>query len=77
MQELDVKGPALQAVGARIHVIGQLQRNKAATAVRFAKCVQTVDSLALAERLSRLAVEAERDLDMTRMLDTRRYVKGT
>lgn len=64
MQELDEKGPALVAAGARIHVIGQLQRNKAATAVRFAQCVQSVDSLALAERLSRLSLEAERDLEV-------------
>ena len=64
MQELDAKGEALSAAGARIHVIGQLQRNKAATAVRWADCVQTVDSLALAERLSRLCVEAGRDLDV-------------
>ena len=52
MQELEAKGPALREAGARVHVIGQLQRNKAAIAVRFADCVQTVDSLALAERLS-------------------------
>ena len=64
MQELEAKGPVLAEAGARIHVIGQLQRNKAATAVRYAECVQTVDSLALAERLSRLALEAERDLDV-------------
>ena len=64
MQELEEKGPALLAEGAKIHVIGQLQRNKAATAVRYAQCVQTVDSLALAERLSRLSLEAERDLDV-------------
>jgi pyridoxal phosphate enzyme (YggS family) len=64
MQELAEKGPALEAAGARIHVIGQLQRNKAATAVRYAQCVQTVDSLALAERLSRLCLEAERELDV-------------
>jgi len=64
MQELDVKGPALRASGAKIHVIGQLQRNKAPTAVKWADCVQTVDSLALAERLSRLAVEGSRDLDV-------------
>ena len=63
MQELAEKGPALEAAGARIHVIGQLQRNKAAIAVRYARCVQTVDSLALAERLSRLCLEAERELD--------------
>ncbi len=64
MQELDEKGEALKAAGAQIHVIGQLQRNKAAIAVRWADCVQTVESLALAERLSRLCVEAERDLDV-------------
>ena len=64
MQELEVKGPALREAGARIHVIGQLQRNKAATAVRWADCVQTIDSLALAQRLSRLCVEAGRELDV-------------
>jgi pyridoxal phosphate enzyme (YggS family) len=64
MQELAEKGPTLEAAGARIHVIGQLQRNKAAIAVRYARCVQTVDSLALAERLSRLCLEAERELDV-------------
>jgi len=64
MQELEQKGPALREAGARVHVIGQLQRNKAAIAVRWAECVQTVDSLVLAERLSRLALEAERDLDV-------------
>lgn len=64
MQELAAKGAALSAAGARIHVIGQLQRNKAAIAVEFADCVETVDSLALAERLSRLCVEAGRELDV-------------
>ncbi|MGC4175073.1 YggS family pyridoxal phosphate-dependent enzyme [Demequina sp.] len=64
MQELEEKGPALLGAGARVHVIGQLQRNKAATAIRYAQCVQTVDSLALAERLSRLSLEAERDLEV-------------
>ena len=64
MQELEVKGPALLEAGAKVHVIGQLQRNKAAIAVRYAQCVQTVDSLALAERLSRLALEADRNLDV-------------
>ncbi|WP_062204402.1 YggS family pyridoxal phosphate-dependent enzyme [Demequina salsinemoris] len=64
MQELAVKGPALLEAGAEVHVIGQLQRNKAATAVEFASCVQTVDSLTLAERLSRLASEREKSLDV-------------
>ncbi len=68
MQELAAKGAALRASGARIHVIGQLQRNKAAIAVEFADCVETVDSLALAERLSRLCIEAERELELDVMI---------
>lgn len=64
MQELEDKGEALLAAGAQIHVIGQLQRNKAAIAARWAQCIQSVDSLELAERLSRLALEAERDLEV-------------
>lgn len=64
MQELADKGEALRAAGAQVHVIGQLQRNKAGIAVEYAHCVQTVDSMRLAERLSRLCVEAERELDV-------------
>lgn len=64
MQELAIKGAPLREAGARIHVIGQLQRNKAAVAVEHAECVQTVDSLALAERLSRLCGDAGRNLDV-------------
>ncbi|WP_062517417.1 YggS family pyridoxal phosphate-dependent enzyme [Demequina gelatinilytica] len=64
MQDLEAKGDALRAAGARVHVIGQLQRNKAAVAVRYADCVQTVDHARLAERLSRLCVEAERELEV-------------
>jgi len=64
MQELELKAGALRAAGARIHVIGQVQRNKAQIAVRHADCVQTVDSLPLAERLSRLCIEAARELDV-------------
>ena len=64
MQELAEKGDALRAAGAHVHVIGELQRNKAAIAVEYAECVQTVDSLKLAERLSRLCLAAERELDV-------------
>ncbi len=64
MQELANKGDVLRAAGARVHVIGQLQRNKAGIAVEYADCVQTVDSLRLGERLSRLCVEAGRDMEV-------------
>ena len=64
MQELAIKGPTFVAAGAEIHVIGPLQRNKAAIAVEWARCVQTVDTLALAERLSSLCLEARRSMDV-------------
>lgn len=64
MQELAAKGEVLREMGARVHVIGPLQRNKAAIAVEYAQCVQSVDSLRLAERLSRLCLEGERDLEV-------------
>ena len=62
VQELAVKAPIARAAGVEIHLIGPLQRNKARDAVAWADCVETVDSLALAERLSALASEANRTL---------------
>lgn len=52
VQELVAKGPVLAELGVPAHLIGPLQRNKVVQAVRWAACVQTVDSLALAERLA-------------------------
>ena len=64
VQELVVKAPVARAGGARAHLIGPLQRNKARDAVAWADCVETVDSLALAERLSALASDAGRTLEV-------------
>lgn len=64
MQELEAKGEALAQAGAEIHVIGHVQRNKAAIAARWARCIQSLDSWELAQKLSRLALEAERDLEV-------------
>ncbi len=64
MQELAAKGAAFVAAGAEVHVIGPLQRNKAAVAVEWARCVQTVDSLPLAERLSALCLDTHRAMDV-------------
>jgi hypothetical protein len=44
------------------HLIGHLQTNKAKKAVALFDCVQSVDSLDLAERLDRLAAETGRTL---------------
>ncbi len=64
LQELEAKADAAHDEGAKVHVIGPVQRNKVQLAVKLADCVQTVDSLRLAERLSRLCLEAERTLDV-------------
>jgi len=54
VQEAQAKRAAVGA-GARWHLIGHLQRNKAARAVETFDCIQTVDSAALGAALSRQA----------------------
>jgi pyridoxal phosphate enzyme (YggS family) len=62
VQELVAKGPVFRAAGVEAHLIGPLQRNKARDAVAWAACIESVDSAALAERISGLAREAGRTL---------------
>lgn len=47
-----------------VHMIGRLQSNKVNAVLREVDCVQSVDRLDLAERLSRAAIERERTLDV-------------
>lgn len=54
VQEARDKQPSVTG-RARWHLIGHLQSNKAKDAVRLFDVIQTVDSIALAERLARLA----------------------
>ena len=54
VQEAREKSPDV-AGGARWHLIGHLQSNKAKDAVRLFDVIQTVDSVALAEKLGRAA----------------------
>ncbi len=58
VQEREHKRPALAALeppAAEWHLLGPLQSNKAARALAAFDCIESLDSLALAERLSRLA----------------------
>jgi pyridoxal phosphate enzyme (YggS family) len=55
VQELVAKAAAVR--GARWHLIGPLQSNKARRAVEIADVVQSVDGVAIAERLDRIAAE--------------------
>jgi PLP dependent protein len=61
VQEAQAKRAAV-GDGASWHLIGHLQRNKAARAVEIFDCIQTVDSAALGAALSRSAVAQGRTL---------------
>jgi PLP dependent protein len=58
VQEAEPKVRAL--ANTRWHMVGRLQSNKAARALELFAEIQSVDSLALAERLSRLVVDGRR-----------------
>ena len=61
VQEFEGKAPSVSGLaGARFHLIGHLQSNKAAKAAELFQVVQTVDSAKLARRLN----EAGRALDV-------------
>ena len=62
IQQLEASETALAAAAApahRTHVIGHVQNNKAAKALRYSQCIETVDSLNLATRLDRLRGEQQ------------------
>jgi pyridoxal phosphate enzyme (YggS family) len=52
VQELVAKGPDLADLAPATHLIGPLQSNKVNAALRWATCVESVESLDLARRLS-------------------------
>lgn len=55
VEELEEKEAAFRGRGVRWHMIGHVQGRKAARAARLADVVHSVDSIRLAERLSRAA----------------------
>lgn len=61
VQEAEGKAPLLP--GARWHLIGPLQSNKAGKAVQLFQVIHSLDRLSLAERLERLSLEAGRVLE--------------
>jgi len=60
VREWETKAPPLEALEATWHLIGHLQRNKAARAVSLFHTIDSVDGLPLAERLDRAAGEGRR-----------------
>lgn len=57
VQERQAKADALAGTRASWHLVGPLQSNKARRAVELFDVIETVDSIELAERLSRIATE--------------------
>jgi hypothetical protein len=64
VQELVAKAPGLADLAPELHVIGPLQSNKVNQALRWAACVQSIDSLDLAERLAERCRVLDRTLDV-------------
>jgi PLP dependent protein len=58
VQEWEGKHAGTEGLAATWHLIGHLQSNKAARAAKLFHCVDSVDNLALAQRLDRARVEA-------------------
>ena len=72
VQELTGKAAALadlEAAGLRWHLVGQLQRNKAAAVVRLGATVHSVDRTSLVDALSRAADREERLVDVYVQVD--------
>ena len=60
VQEAELKIPDVGRNGARWHLIGHLQSNKARRAVELFDVIHSLDSLALAQRLDRVCGEIDR-----------------
>ena len=60
VQEWESKAPLVEGLGAAWHLVGHLQRNKAARAIRLFHSIDSVDSLPLAEKLNSAAGEGRR-----------------
>lgn len=60
VQEAEAKAPQLADVSWQM--VGRLQSNKVSRAVRLFDAIHSVDSVELAERIARVAVDAGRDL---------------
>ncbi|UFU07759.1 YggS family pyridoxal phosphate-dependent enzyme [Ruania halotolerans] len=69
-QELVATEPDLVDIPHESHFIGHLQSNKVNQVMRWADCVQSVDSTKLAHRLDRAAEARERDLDVFIQVNT-------
>ncbi len=72
VEALETKVPLLGRDGVTWHMIGHLQRRKAARALEVADLIHSVDTLRLGERLSRLAGERGRTVPVLAQVNVAR-----
>jgi pyridoxal phosphate enzyme (YggS family) len=60
VQEWESKAPVVEGLGATWHLVGHLQRNKAARAIRLFHTIDSLDNLPLAEKLNKAAGDGRR-----------------
>jgi hypothetical protein len=70
VEEMEEKVAVLGRGAARWHMVGHVQSRKAGRALAVADLIQSVDTLALAERMSRLASESGRDAQVLVQVNT-------
>lgn len=70
VQEAWPKAQELSDTAARWHFIGHLQTNKVKDVLKFAACVQSVDRLELAQKLSQRLSQMERELPILIQVNT-------
>lgn len=64
VQEMATLEADLTDIPHEVHMIGQLQSNKVNAALRWATCIQGVDSTRLADRLNRSVQASERQVEV-------------
>lgn len=60
VQEWESKAPVVEGLAATWHLVGHLQRNKAARAIHLFHTIDSLDTLPLAEKLSKAAGDGRR-----------------
>lgn len=70
VQELRDKHEALAAVPHTAHFIGHLQSNKIKEVVQYADCIQSIDSIELAEKLEQRLAYENRFMDILIQVNT-------
>src|SRR5262245_53903894 len=71
VQEWEGKRGGVEDLAGQWHLIGHLQSNKAARAAKLFHTVDSVDDLALAERLARARAEVQNEVKLRVLIEVR------